>query len=88
MVFIALKVPYNRTPIFNSALFQRTDLCRITAELLTQSADLPTSNMFCKSILHCGSFSIAKIVWDTICIDDTVNSLWVHVMANGLSEIN
>ena len=69
-------------------LFQRTDLCRITAELLAQSADLPTSNMFCKSILHRGSFSITKIVWDTICIGDTINPSWVHIMANGLSEIN
>ena len=68
--------------IFNSALFQQTDLCRITAELLAQSADLPISNMFCKSILHRGSFSITKIVWDTICMGDTMNPSWVHVMAN------
>ena len=58
------------------------------AELLAQSADLPTSKMFCEPIPQHSSFSITKIVWETIFIGDSVNPSWVHEMANGLSEIN
>ena len=44
--------------------------------------------MFCKPTPDHGYFSIPKIVWDTISIGDSMNPSWVHVMANGLSEIN